>query len=100
MARVGAYMTGEERLRRIEDILLKGVYLWADAVEDASAHDCRAVGGDPCVTDDQPRRATPAHGARRACGGADRPEGVGQRRRQRWERSAQSPLRSGSDATG
>lgn len=33
MARVGAYLTREERLRRIGELLLKGVYLWADAVE-------------------------------------------------------------------
>ena len=104
MARVGAYLTREERLRRIGELLLKGVYLWADAVEvsavdensTSAARDGRAADVDPPCADHRPRRTAPMRATPCAGGGAEHADGLGRRRRRR-ERRARTLVSPGAD---
>jgi hypothetical protein len=104
MGRIGAYITQEERLRRIGDLLLKGIYLWADALEGVTvgengtheATDRRAAAAEPPCAGDETHRAGPMRSASRASRGADRPHGLGQSRQQGRERQPRTMLRSGT----
>lgn len=88
MGRMGGYLTEEERLRRIGELLLKGVYLWADAVEDAAATenqtstalDRRAVVADAPCASNEAQTALPRCDAPCPCDGAERLNGADGRR--------------------
>lgn len=50
---MGEYLTNDERLRRIGDLLLKGVYLWAEAAESDAAvvrESAEKPGGSPFIS--------------------------------------------------
>lgn len=96
MGRMGSYLTWEERLRRIGELLLKGVYLWADATEAAAAQDGGVVGGDAPCADEQAHRAAPTGTAHPAYGGGGHADGLGQSHRQPRERKVRTLLRSGA----
>ena len=88
MGRMGGYLTREERLRRIGELLLKGVYLWADATEAAAegenethaATDGCARIAEPRYAGDEMQTAPPRPGAPRPCGGAECANGADGRR--------------------
>ncbi len=88
MGRMGGYLTREERLRRIGELLLKGVYLWADATEAAAegenetppALDRRTVVADAPCASDAAQTALPRPDAPRPCGGAEHLNGADGRR--------------------
>ena len=103
-SRMGDYLARDERLRRIGDLLLKGVYLWADAVEGVTvgenetqeAMDRRATAAEPPCGGNETHRAGPMRSASRASGGAERPHGLGQSRQQGRERKPRTMLSSGA----
>jgi hypothetical protein len=93
MGRISAYLTREERLRGIGELLVKGVYLRANAVEGvtvgenethAATDGCAVVAEPPCACDEM-QTAPPTRTARRASGGAGRRNGPRQSRPQRQD---------------
>jgi hypothetical protein len=88
LGRVGAYVTHEERLRRIRELFLKDVYLWAEAVErtmlgenetQAASDTLAVVAVAPCAGYElQIPRPSPT--VRRAYSRAERSNGRGQSR--------------------
>jgi hypothetical protein len=88
MGRIGSYLTQEERLRRTGELLPKGIYLWAEAVEgttldenetQAAKDTLAVVTAAPCAGDEL-QTPPPTRTVRRAYSRAERCNGRGQSR--------------------